>query len=91
MENTIWVKSQKACCLNDSGTPDPRNPKEFFALTFSEKEVAEGISKEVPASKFFAGMVANGVLTIGRGPVKHVETAPQAVRPRTPRKVKSDE
>jgi hypothetical protein len=65
MEN-MFVKSAtgKSITLIDSSTPHPKDPKEYFVLSFSEKEAEKGMMKSVPANSFFSGHCAIGNLSV---------------------------
>jgi len=61
-QETIWVKSGsgKSLLLVDTTTPDPDNPKEYFALRISEEMAKNNQAIEVPANRFFAGHLQLG-------------------------------
>ena len=71
----MWVKSADGKSINlvDRHTPHPTIAGEFFQLAISEKEAKKGISKEVPANKFFHGMIAIGTIAHGVAPRRTVK------------------
>jgi len=81
----MWVKSpnNKPVFLLDTSTMQADNPKEYFYLSISAKEAEAGISKEVPANKFFHDAIGRGVICAHFPPVEkpvEIRTQPRAYK-----------